>query len=99
MVSLSSATLHYLLFTATEDGHASEHALKLCQRLADNDAFARNQFEFADRFLVRATALLNHRDSLFHFSISFEISHAYHGVRKITKVDRGFGSSSQSVLS
>src|SRR6266481_7980380 len=99
MISLSSPTLHYLLFTATEDGHASEHALKLFQRLADDDAFARHQFEFADGFLMRATALLNHRDGLFHFSVSFEISQAYHGVRKITKVDRRFGSSSQSVLS
>src|SRR4029450_10042465 len=96
MASLPST--HYFLLTATENGHAGEHALKLFQRLADNDTFARHQFEFTDSFLVRSTALLNHRNTLFHFSVSFEISQAYHGVRKITQNHRRFGSSSQSVL-
>src|SRR4029453_13398951 len=98
MASLLSTILQYFLLTATKDGHAGEHALKLFYRLPHNDAFSGHQFEFADGFLMLSTAFLKHRNTLFHFSVSFEISQAYHGVRKITNVHRSFGGGSQSML-
>ncbi len=94
----ASAGLHDLLFAATEDRHTGQHTLKLSQRLADGDAFSRRQFEFADGSFVMSTALLKHRDRLFHFPIRFKVAQAYDRVRKITKVHRRFGGGDQSVL-
>src|SRR3954469_10253672 len=53
-------------------GHSGEYAAVVAQRLADADAAA-GHAELADRALVVAAALLDHRDGLAHLALGLEI--------------------------
>ena len=57
------------------DGHAGQHAAELAQRLADADR-RRVEPELADGPLVRAAALLHHRDRLPHLALRLRSSAA-----------------------
>src|SRR5437016_5454028 len=71
---------------ASEPGNAGQHALELRQRFAQVDA-ARAHGHLADRQLVFAAALLDHRKRAAHATGGFEIAEEDDVVGEIAGVD------------